>query len=221
MAAFTYTEVISPATSVTWTPGSSKMRPTTTLQSDERQAVVSFNQNLYAMQNLLAALGGADVPMTTGTLAIGTTVTLATAQQWISINGVIASVAAQTGQAFGALGTIPASTWGLIAVERVAAGTTTFVSAAANYTTGYASEALAIAALPSITADRVRIGYVTVHASASGWVAGTDALAGGTGGNPATTTNYYNAVGCADTGMWGSVTQVANLGGTVILSSQG
>ncbi len=221
MAAFTYTEVISPAVSTTWGPGASAVRPTTTLQSDERQAVVSANRMMYALNNLLAQMGGADCPVTTGALSRGTTVTLATAQQWLSINGVIASVAAQTGQAFGALGTIPASTWGLIAVERVAAGTTTFVSAAANYTTGYATEALAIAALPAITADRVRIGYVTILASASGFVVGTDALAGGSGGNPATTTNYYNTVGCADTAMWANVTQIGNLAGTVITSTQG
>ncbi len=62
----------------------------------------------------------------------------------------------------------------------------------AAFATGYVSEDLAIAAAPVKTADKARIGYITVLASASTWVAGTDAFAGGTGGNPATTTNYYN-----------------------------
>ena len=78
------------------------------------------------------------------------------------------------------------------AVDAVAAGTITFQSGAANYTTGYANEAAAIAAAPAKTASKARIGYVTILATTPGWVAGTDALAGGTGGTPATTTNYYN-----------------------------
>ncbi len=221
MAAFTYTEVISPATSVTWQPGGTPTRPTTTIGSDERQAVVSLNQLMYAFNNYLAAAGGAEVPMTTGALGIGTTVTLATGAQVISINGVSAVVAAQTAQGFGALGTIPAATWGVIGVERVLAGTTTFTSAAANYTTGYATEAAAIAALPAITADRVRVGYLTILAGAGGWIAATSALAGGTGGTPATTTNYYNAVGAADTGMFSLVTQIDNPAGNVITSTVG
>jgi hypothetical protein len=221
MAAFTYQEVISPASPSSWGPGAASCRVTATLNSDEIQDEVSFNRFLYGMNNVLAALGGAEVPMTTGALGIGTTVTLATAAQTISINAVSVVLAAQTGQAFGALGTIPASTWGLIAVERVAAGTTTFVSASANYTTGYATEAAAIAAMPAITANRVRIGYVTILASASTWVAGTDALAGGTGGNPATTTNYYNAVGAADLGNFTNALQIANKAGTVLTSTAG
>lgn len=208
-------------TNGTWAPGVSKTRPTTTLNSDERQAVVSLNAVLSKLSGVLAALGGADVAVTTGALARGTTVTLATGAQTIAINAVSAVVAAQTAEAFGALGTIPANTWGVIGVERVLAGTTTFTSGANNYTTGYATEALAIAALPAQTADRVRVGYITVLASASGWVAGTDALAGGTGGNPATTTNYYNTDGVADTATWAAALQVGNEAGTVITSTAG
>lgn len=227
MAAPTYTSLyVNSAGSLvglTWGPGATKKYPTTTVGSDGRQNVVSSNFMLYAMNNLLAAIAGQEVPITTGALGIGTTVTLATGAQVIYVDGVYASVAAQTGQAFGSLGTIPASTWGLILVQRVAAGTTTFVSAAANYTTGYASEAAAIAAIPAPTAARVPIGFVTVLASASGWVAGTDALAGGTGGNPATTTNYYNFIGAADitTGPWANALQIANPAGTVITTTAG
>lgn len=221
MAAFTYTEVISPAAPTTWGPGASSTRVTAALNSDELQDEVSLNRLLYGLNNVFAQLGGADVPVTTGALAIGTTVTLATGAQVISVNAVAAALAAQTAQAFGALGTIPASKYGLIAVERVAAGTTTFVSAAANYTTGYDTEAAAIAALPAITADRVRVGYITVLASGSTWVAGTDALAGGSGGNPATATSYYNAVGTADQGAFTNALQIANKAGTVLTSTAG
>jgi hypothetical protein len=198
-------------------------RPTTTINSDERQAIISLNALLTALSGPLAAMGGAEVPITTGALSRGTTVTLATAAQVISVNAVSAGVAAQTGQALGALGTIPASKWGVILVQRVLAGTTTFVSGASNYTTGYDSEAAALAALPAATADRVHIGHITVLASASTWIAGTDALAGGTGGNPATTTNYYNVDGVADAAAsaWATVKQIANQAGTVITSSVG
>jgi hypothetical protein len=198
-------------------------RPTTTINSDERQAIISLNALLTALSGPLAAMGGAEVPITTGALGIGTTVTLATAAQVISVNAVSAVVAAQTGQAFGALGTIPEDKWGVILVQRVLAGTTTFVSGAANYTTGYDSEAEAIAALPAATADRVAIGYVTILADTGDWVAGTDALAGGTGGTPAVATNYYNVDGVADAAAsaWATVKQIANQAGTVITSSVG
>jgi hypothetical protein len=214
----------SPFTNGTWpTAQVADTRPTTTLNSDERQAVVSLNALLPALTGLLAAEGGADVAMTTGTLGIGTTVTLATGAQVISINGVKTAIAAQTAQAFGALGTIPEDTWGVIGVERVGAGTTTFTSGANNYTTGYATEALAIAALPAQTADKVRVGYLTILADTGDWVAGTDALAGGTGGTPAAETNYYNTAGAVDTAnpLWTAVFQVANQAGTVISSTAG
>lgn len=164
--------------------------------SSGRLELINYNR-LVANVAYLMQVVGSDGAITTGALSRGTTVTLATAAQTISIAGVPAAVAAQTAQAFGALGTIPASKWGIISVERVAAGTTTFVSGAANYTTGYASEAAAIAALPAQSANKAMVGYVTILASASTWIAGTDALTGGTGGNPATTTNYYNITGAA------------------------
>lgn len=206
-----------------WGPGVSATRPTSTLNSDIRQNIVSHNSVMYGMNNLLALLAGQEVPGTTATLSIGTTVTLATSASVIYVDGVYAAVTALTAQAFGALGTIPASTWGLILVQRVAAGTETFVSAAANYTSGYASEELALAAIPAPTSARVPIGFVTILASASTFVVGTDALAGGTGGNPATTTNYYNFIGALDvtTGPWTNATQVGNQAGTVITSTAG
>jgi hypothetical protein len=196
-------------------PNSANFVPSVPADSQQSQLVSSMNAMLTALQRVLAALGGADVPMTTAALSIGTTVTLAVSASFICINGVIASVAAQTAQAFGALGTIPTAKWGLIVVERIAAGTTTFVSAAANYSTGYATEALAIAAMPAQSADKAVVGYITVLAASPGWVAGTDALAGGTGGTPATTTNYYSIPGAADQASWANVKQIT-VAGTVV-----
>lgn len=184
--------------------------------SDVYQTELTVNAILNGLQRVLAALGGADVPMTTATLSRGTTVTLAVSANFISINGVNGSVAAETAKAFGSLGTIPTAKWGLIAVERIANGTTSFVSAADNYGTGYATEAAAIAALPAQSADKAVVGYLTILAASPGWVAGTDALAGGTGGTPATTTNYYSTPGAADTTSWTSAKQIANPKGTVL-----
>lgn len=158
-----------------------------------------------------------DYALTTAVPTIGTTVTMATPAQSINIAGVQTNIAAETAKAFGALGTIPASKWGLIAIDRVAAATTTFVSATANYTTGYATEALAIAANPAKTANKARTGYITILASASTWVAGTDALAGGTGGNPATTTNYYGITGLTDPTFF-TCSRIGNTGGTEIVA---
>lgn len=206
----------SPFTAQAAWPNTSNEVLTAPVNSDLSRLEASFNYLLTALQRVLAALGGADVPLTTSTLSRGTTVTLACSASAISIDGVFAAVAAETAKAFGALGTIPAAKWGLIAVERVADGTTSFVSAAANYTTGYATEALAIAAMPAQSSGKAVIGYLTILAGASGWVAGTDALAGGTGGNPATTTNYYSTPGAADTASWTNVKQIANPAGTLV-----
>jgi hypothetical protein len=101
--------------------------------------------------------------------------------------------AVAAGTALGALGTVPASKWAILLPQIAADGTVTYKSGAANYTTGYASEAAAIAAVPTADAAHAPMGYVTLLASASTWIAGTDAFAGGASGNPATTTHYFDA----------------------------
>lgn len=186
--------------------------------SDLRQLEIQHNNLLNRLFAMLSIVAG-DGPVTTAVPTIGTTVTMAIPTQVINITGTPITVAAETAKAFGSLGTIPTTTWGLIVVERVANGTTTFVSAAANYTTGYATEALALAAAPAKSSSKAVVGYITIYAShASGWVAGTDALAGGSGGNPAGTTNYYGVVGFADTAFWTNY-QIGNLSGTALTSS--
>lgn len=199
-------------------PQSTMQRITTANGSDLRRGQVENNTLLNNLAACMGIFGGCG-PITTSTPSIGTTVTIACSASTININGVPAVVAAETAKAFGSLGTIPTTKWGLIVLERIANGTTSFVSAADNYTTGYDSEALAIAAMPAQSAGKAVVGYVTIYAShASGWVAGTDALFGGTGGNPAGATNYYPVYGIADTNFW-TANQIANRQGTV-LSSQ-
>lgn len=171
--------------------------------SDLRQLEIQFN-NMIAWNAALALAFTSDGVLKGTALSRGTTVTLASSQAVITIGGVPVSVAAQTAQALGALGTIAASKWSIIAVDAVAAGTLTF-PVSANYAAGFATEALAIADAPAKTANKARIGYITVLASASTFVTGTDALAGGTGGNPATSTNYYNVAS-----PWELVTDSAN-----------
>lgn len=131
----------------------------------------------------------------TPALAIGSTDTqVATGLIYYAIATVLYSKAAvAAGSALGA-GTIPADTWGTYSVEIGANGTIDIVAAAANFTTGYASEALARAALPATQAAHVFLGEVTIlTASAQPFVGGTDSLEGGAAGNVATTTNYYQA----------------------------
>lgn len=101
-----------------------------------------------------------------------------------------------TGTAIGALGQIAANTWGSILVElNTSSGALVFTFANAAGA-GYATEALAIAALPARTATNWYVGYVTVRADAGAvWIAGTDAFATGTTGNQAQTTNYYAGEG--------------------------
>lgn len=78
--------------------------------------------------------------------------------------------------------------WSSYILSIDAAGTITITKAASDYDT----EALAIAALASTPSNAVRMGYLTIKtASGQVWDATTDALAGGSSGNPASETNYY------------------------------
>jgi hypothetical protein len=87
-----------------------------------------------------------------------------------------------------ASGTIPQSKWGIYLFSINAAGTIT-VTAGAGNSTGYATEALAIAALPSTPASSASMGYVTViNTSTGGFVAGTTTLSAA-----GVTAHYYNS----------------------------
>jgi hypothetical protein len=103
------------------------------------------------------------------------------------------TVAAQAAFNTGAIGTVGAARWAAISLQASAAAAVTVQSAPLNYAAGYASEAAALAAMAALasSAGTVRFAVVAVLASGAGFVFDTDAFAGGAGGNPATTTNYY------------------------------
>lgn len=92
----------------------------------------------------------------------------------------------------GTTATFPTTKWGIFKVSVDTSGALT-ATWATNDSAGYATEALAIAALPDTPSGELCIGYVTVQAHATGqFLAGTDALQGGSGGDPSADTNYYN-----------------------------
>jgi len=129
-------------------------------------------------------------------LAIGTTDTDVASDAFGFVAaraGVYEKAAVAVGTALAA-GTIPADTWGLYRFVIGADGTIDCLAAAANFTTGYASEALAIAVIPDVTADHADLGYVTVKTAVGlAFIGGTDSLKTGVAGNVASETNYYSA----------------------------
>jgi len=83
--------------------------------------------------------------------------------------------------------TIPQNKWGLFGWEIAADGTIDSGADAAGNAAGYASEALAIAALPAASANHVIFMYVTVMSTnVAGFVGATDGFA-----DADVTANYY------------------------------
>jgi hypothetical protein len=105
--------------------------------------------------------------------------------------GLAKSLAANTNFDTGTAATIATTKWGA-ALLSITSGATATVTWFTNAGAGYNSEALAIAAMTDPGATQTLLGYVTVQAAGATWTAGTDALTTGTGGTPATATNYYN-----------------------------
>ena len=133
-------------------------------------------------------------PLTTCTLSRGSTDTkIQTSIVQYFIKGLNYQKAAVAAGTTLAAGTIPIDKWGLYLVSVNAAGTITTTPAAANFTTGYATEAAAIAALPTTPSNDASLGYFTVQTkTGTTFVGGTDALNGGASGNVANATNYYS-----------------------------
>jgi hypothetical protein len=106
------------------------------------------------------------------------------------LDGTLKSLAATQTFDTGTAQIIAADKWSSALLSLSAAGSPTVTwSATLNANT----EAAAIAALPAIPSGHIALGYITVlTGSGVTWTAGTDALQSGTGGTPATTTNYYN-----------------------------
>lgn len=161
-------------------------------RSAANAATGSLVDSLAAIVNQIQTLLNGDVALEGVTLSMGSTdENVASTAFTFTVNGVqyqrtaIAAGTAISGS------NIPANLWGLYRFVIGSNGTVDPIAAAGN-ATGYATEALAIAALPAVTADHADMGYVTIRAAAANpFVPGTSALQGGTGGNPAQTTNYY------------------------------
>ena len=203
-------------TAGTW-PQTKSEKLTAPVASDLRQLEIQFNLLLTNLSTYFNTITGQGV-VTTSLPLVGTTNTITVPTSTVIVAGVPVLLAADTNKAISAGGnTIKALKWGLFTIERVAAGTTTFVGAAGN-ATGYNTEALAIAAKPAQTAAKVRTGYVTLVAGASDWVGGTDGLVGGSGGTVATTTNFYAESSIYDTTAW-TASQIANMLGTALTSA--
>jgi hypothetical protein len=111
---------------------------------------------------------------------------VANGEFWFEINGVRYYKAATAAGTAPTATTIPNGKWGLFGFEIGADGTIDKKDAAAN-ATGYASEALALAALPAASAAHTLFMYVTVsRANAAGFVGATTSFA-----DAQTTANYY------------------------------
>ncbi|MFA5340301.1 MAG: hypothetical protein WC332_00850 [Clostridia bacterium] len=73
-------------------------------------------------------------------------------------------------------GTIPQNTWGIYRVSTDALGAVTLTAGTDNYTTGYGSSALAIAAVPAVPENQANMGYITIVNTAGDFVCGTTLL---------------------------------------------
>lgn len=104
-------------------------------------------------------------------------------------NGTYVTLADNTSCNTGTSKTIAADQWAAMMITGSAAGALT-----GTWTADAASEAAAITLAKALTAsNQCPLGYVTVQTAAGQpWIAGTDALTTGTGGNVANATNYYN-----------------------------
>lgn len=147
--------------------------------------------DLKTAVNLLQHRSQNYIISTSPALAISTNFDVANTEQTVFVaGGVVYTLGDNTVCNTGTTKTITGDLWSAFAVEASDASTL-----AANWaSSSYASEALALAAAKALTptASKCCIGFVTVQAHASGFAAGTDALATGTGGNVAQATNYYN-----------------------------
>lgn len=133
-----------------------------------------------------------EIPSTeTLVMSIGTTddtKVKTTAFDYVINNTVYSIAAAETALA---AGTIPANKWGVYLFYGDTLGTIGCTAGATNFTTGYTTEVLALAAIPTVPAQAQAIGYVTVQTPvAATFIGGTNSLKGGST-TPARETNYY------------------------------
>lgn len=182
-------------------------RLTSPAASEERDKTIAINALIVDVETLRAALAAANTLVNqlqaqalyraqgNPGFAINTNFDVKNANALTYLNGgTLKTLAANTNFDTGTALTIPTTKWGayLLSVSSAGSAVATGFNGVAN--AGYATEAAAIAALTAAAATDTVLGYVTIQAAGSTWTAGTDALTTGTGGTPATATNYYNSV---------------------------
>lgn len=139
----------------------------------------SDNQELGAIKTLVndirSALKG-DYPVSRPGLAIGSTATAVSNVAFdYTINGVRYTKAAVAAGTAPGNDVIPEGLYGAVAFDIGTNGTIDAIEAPAN-ATGYATAALAAAALPDAAADHARMGYVTASISSGTFTFGTTDL---------------------------------------------
>ena len=135
-------------------------------------------------------------------LAIGTdTTAVSNVAFTYTINGIQYAKAAVAAGVEPGNDVIPQNLYGAVALDIDAAGTVTIAEAAAN-ATGYASAALAIAGIPAVAADKVRMGTVTAIKTDGAFTFGTTAL------NAANSTVVYTDATPGMAGLGAAVTEV-------------
>lgn len=184
------------ATAIAFLPGSTgQTRYCTGIRCDYSVAVA-------AIKTITLKRGGTEStgPLSTVTVAIGSTPTnVSTTAFTYALRGTLTAKGAVAAGTALAAGTIPTNKWGIYRLS-ITGTTLTMTAGAANFTTGYATEAAAIAALPALPTDHAPVAYITVlTAVGQPFVGGTDALEGGVGGNPSSDTNYYAYAGIGPT----------------------
>lgn len=104
------------------------------------------------------------------------------------IGGAQYTKAATDNLTFTAAHVVTATLWGIILIQINAAGTVSTKVPAA--TQAYASQALALAALPQADANNVALGYIIINADSGDWTANTDDM---TNGSDLTTATFTDA----------------------------
>ncbi len=150
----------------------------------ETQAMFLFDGQPYVSDGTYIRRASDGVTVDPNLVIGSTPANVATGAFSYSINGTVYDKTAVVAGTAPGNDVVPLGLYGAVALDIDAAGTITAVEAPGN-ATGYASAALAAAALPTVLTTRVRIGYVTATKSDGAFTFGTTAL------NAANTTVAY------------------------------
>ncbi len=170
--------------------------------------VIADGSNNASVTVFDSAIGVVDALIAGTTLAIGTTPT-AVASTYFEyiINGVHYSKAAVAAGTAPGNDVVPQNKYGAVAFDIGANGTIDATEAADN-ATGYNTAALAVAAIPAVAADHVRMGYVTAIKTDGAFTFGTTEL------GAANSTVAYTSISASVKIIWeGTVPGASRYGG--------